>query len=121
MTRSLTFIEGREPARIVRQQPEFGGTVVVRGAQPAVHRAADVPGLLLRIAPRIVPLGDAQPFDVPALVVARLHAARGLEAFAYRAAALLRLAERAAELVRHEEVLRPVVPAERLRRRGGAR
>src|SRR5688572_13627493 len=71
-------------------------------------------GLFLLISPAIVSLRDPQPFDVPALGVAGLHAARRLEHLAHRAAALLRLAERAAELVGHEEVLGPVMPPKRL-------
>src|SRR5262245_7645825 len=51
---------------------------------------------------------------MPAVVVAGLHAARCLEHLAYRAAAFLRLAQGAAELIRPEEVLRPVVPTKRL-------
>src|SRR6185436_15336941 len=110
VARALALVEGLEAARIVRRQPELGGTVVVRRAQPAVHRRADVAGLLRLVAAPVVPVRDPQPLDMPAFQVG-LHAARGLEAFAHRAAALLRLAERAAELVREEEVFRPVMPA----------
>src|SRR5258706_1184170 len=114
MARPLALVEGREAARIVRRQPEFRRAVVVCGAQPTVHGGPDVAGALFGVAARIVSFRDLDPLHMPALGVAGLHAARGLEAFAYRAAAFLRLAERAAELVRHEEVIRPLLPAERL-------
>src|SRR6185369_15139301 len=88
MARALALVESREPPRIVGEQPELGRAVVVGGAQPAVHRGADVPFLLLRIAAPVVALRDAQPLFVPAVVVPRLHAARRLEHLADRAAAL---------------------------------
>src|SRR5690606_17044132 len=80
----------------------------------AVHRGADVAGLLLGEPARPVAVGDAQPLDVPALVVAGDHAARRLEHLADRAAAYLRLAQAAAELVGEPRMLGPVMPAEGL-------
>ena len=107
-------LEGRQPPRVVRLEVEFGLPVVIRGAKEAVHRRTDVAGLLLGEAARPVAVGDAHPLDVPAFVVAGDHAACRLEDFADRAAAFLRLAETAAELVGEPGMLRPVMPAERL-------
>ena len=64
-----------------------------------------------RVAAPVIALGQAQPFPVPAFVIARNHAARGLEAFADRAAAFLCFSERAAELIGHPRELGPVMPA----------
>lgn len=91
MTRPLHPGEGVEPAGIVRRQEELRLAVVVRGAEPAVHRGADVPALLFLHASLEVPVGHDQPLAMPAL----------------RAAALLRLPEPAPELVGEPGVLGP--------------
>src|SRR4051812_1203900 len=110
--RALASLEGRHAARVIRLQPEFRRAEIIRRAQPAVHGGANMPALLRLVAAPVIALGDHQPFAMPALQIG-LHPARGLEAFAHRATALLRFAEGAAELVGQEEVLFPVMPAER--------
>ena len=107
----LQLVEDGEPARIVAGEPEFGLAVIIHRPEPAVLGGLDVAVRRGPIAAPVVAPGDAQPFPVPALLVSGRHAARRLETLADRAAALLGLAQRAAELVRHPRVLGPVVPA----------
>jgi len=72
---------------------------VAGGAQLAVLCGLQPPGRLGGVAARAASLGDGQLFRMPALAVAGHHSRRRLEAFADRAAAFLRLAQGAAELV----------------------
>ena len=111
---SLALVESRQPPRIVGGQPELGRAVVVGGPQPGGAGGQHVAVGFGLIAALLVALGDVQPLVVPAVQVAGHHAAGGLKALADGAAALLRLAQLAAELVAQPRVLRPVVPAERL-------
>ena len=105
------FLEGRQAARIFGREVELGLAIVIGGAQKAVHGAANVSEFLLGKAAVPVVVGDDHPFLVPGLLVAGDHATRGEETFAHRAAAFLRLAQCAAELVGQPGVFGPVVPA----------
>ena len=105
------LLEGLEPARIVRCQPELRTPVVIRRTQPAVARRLDAPRRCRFVSARAVAIAHAGPFDVPALVVAGRHAARGQKALADGTAALLGLAQGAAELIGHPGMLGPVMPA----------
>ena len=93
---------------------EFRLPVIIGRAQEAIHGGADVTGFLLGEAALPVAIGDAHPLRVPALEVAGDHAGRGLECFADAAAAFLRLAETAAELVGEPGMIGPMMPSERL-------
>jgi hypothetical protein len=70
-----------------------------------------VPGGLSFIPPRVITVGHAQPFLVPALLISRDHATRSLKALGDSTATLLSLPQGAAELIGHPGMLRPVMPA----------
>ena len=110
----LHRLEGGKPAGIARGQPELRLAVIISRPQPAILRRANMPDGGFRIAAAIIPLGDAQPLDVPALLVARNHPRGRLEALADCAAAFLRLPQPAPELIRHPRMQRPLLPAIRL-------
>ncbi len=90
----------------------FGLPIVIGRPQPAVLGGADMPGSFLVVAAFVIAVGDPHPLSVPALFVTGDHARRRLEAFADRAAALLRLAQPAPKLVGHHRIVRPLLPAE---------
>ena len=115
------LLEGGQPPRIVGLEMEFGLAVIVRRAQEAVHRGADVAGCLLGEPALPVAVGDPHPFGVPALEIARNHPRSRLHDFADAAAALLGFAQAATELVGEPGMLRPVMPAERLVMRAAIR
>src|SRR4029079_7982336 len=105
--------EGSQPARIVRQNPEFGLPVVLARSQPAVHCRLNVAFCPFFVATLKILICDALPFAIPTLLVARNHTAGGEKTFRNGAAAFLRLTERAAKLIAHPRILRPMMPAER--------
>ena len=107
----LHLLEGSEPARIGRLEPEFRTPVVIHSAQPAVARRLNAPRGGRLIPACAVAIAHARPLHVPALVVAGRHAACGLKALAHRAAAFLGFAQGAAKLIGHPGMLGPVVPA----------
>src|SRR5262249_27575587 len=111
---TLHVRERLQPPRIVREQPEFRLAIIFASPQPTIHRGANAALGQLLVAALTIEIGDALPLAMPAFLVAGDHPARGQEAFGARAAAFLRLPERAPELIAHPRMLRPVVPAERL-------
>ena len=108
------LLESRQPARIVRLKMELRLPVIIRRAQEAVHRGADMAGAFFVQPALPVAVGDPHPLGVPALQVAGDHARSRLQHLADRAAAFLGFAEAAAELIGEPGMLRPVMPAERL-------
>ena len=100
-----------EPARIGIFKPELGVAIVVGRTQPAVHRGAHMALAELLVTAGLVEIRNPLPFPVPALFVAGDHAAGGKETLGDGAAALLRFAKSAAELIAHPRIFRPMVPA----------
>src|SRR5215210_6829200 len=108
----LQLVEDLKTTRIVPGEPELRRAVVVDRAHPAVLCRLEVPGGLDFVPSRVITLGHAQPFLVPALLVPRDHAARSLKALGDSTATLLGLSQGAAELIGHPGMLWPVMPAE---------
>ena len=108
------LFESGKPARIVGFEMEFGLPVIICRAQEAVHRGADVTGLLFGEPAMPVAVGDPHPFGVPAFQIARNHPRSRLHHLADAAAAFLGFAKAAAELICQPGMFRPVMPAERL-------
>src|SRR6476661_4434951 len=96
---------------------EFGLAVIVGRAQVAVHCCANMAGTFLVAATRLISIGNAHPFPVPALLIAWYHSARRLEALADRAPALLCFAKTATKLIGQPRMLRPMMPAVRFEMR----
>src|SRR5262249_17881253 len=115
LTREFLHVGERfEPARIGIFEPELGMTIVIGGAQPAVHRGTDMALAELLVTAGLVEICNSLPFPVPALLVPGDHAAGGEETFGDGTAALLRFAQRTTELVAHPRIFRPMVPTVRL-------
>src|SRR6202034_2705867 len=83
-------------------------------AQEAVHRGPDMTRGFFGKATLPVAIGDAHPFDVPALEIARDHPRSRLHDLADAAAALLAFAQPTAELVGEPGMFGPVMPTEGL-------
>ena len=92
---------------------EFGLAIIIGRTQKAVHRGADMTGLLFGKTALPVAVGDPHPLGVPAFQIARDHPRSRHQDLADRASAFLRLTETAPELIREPGMLRPVMPAER--------
>src|SRR4029077_21228603 len=96
---------------------EFGLAVIVGSAQVAVHCSADMAGTFLDAATRLISVGNAHPFPVPALLVARNHSACRLKAPLARPPALLCFPKPATKLIGQPRMLRLMMPAVRFEMR----
>jgi hypothetical protein len=106
------LFESGKPARIVRLKMEFSLPVIICSAQKAVHRSADVTGLLFREPAIPVAVGNPHPLGVPAFQIARNHPRSRLHYLADAAASFLGFAQAATELISQPGMFRPMMPTE---------